>query len=408
MTSISERPWIGEKWWVSPFNYVPEVTSSFRLPEKVIFHDVTLRDGEQTPGVVFRREEKVSIAKALDEIGIQRLEAGMPVISEEERQTFRDITKLGLQAEVFGFARLLKEDIDAVLTAEAAGVICEGPLGYPKLQQFGWSEERVFQQAVHAVDYAKSHGLKTLFFGVDSTRAEPSFLFKFLSRLEKETKVDGIVIADTYGCATPEAIKYIIGTLKSQVKLPVEIHCHNDFGLAVANSVAAVSAGAEVVHTSVNGIGERCGNASFEEVALTLRLLYGVNLPFRFEKFRELSKLVERYSQLRLPPNKPVVGDRAFTREAGIGVAGWIRYEIGSQAYMPDLVGNKSGVVLGKKSGRHSVEWKLNQMGLTASPEHIEEILSRIKSLSEAKKGEVTDEEFLQIVNSVVGQIRSR
>ena len=365
------------------------------------FHDVTLRDGEQTPGVVFRKEEKVAIAKMLDEVGVHRIEAGMPVISKEDADAVRAIAREGLKAKVMGFSRLIKEDIDAIIDCDVSGVICEGPVGEPKLRQFDWTKEQVVSKAFQAIDYAKAHGLYTVFFGVDTTRADLEFLVDFLKRLNAETKVDAITLVDTFGCTTPEGIKFLVGEVKKVVNLPLEIHCHNDFGLGTACTLAAVAAGAQVVHTSVNGIGERTGNVSFEEVALSLKLLYGMDLDVKFERIYELSRLVEKYSGFKVPSNKPIVGERAFTREAGIAVAGWMKYYLGSEAFLPDLVGNKHGVVLGKKSGKHSIEWKLKEMDLSIPPDKVQEVLEKVKSVSETKKGAVTDDEFSEIVSSL-------
>ncbi len=400
---LEKGPWRGDKWWVSHYDYADDVLEQLEFPDEISFHDVTLRDGEQTPGIVFRREDKIRIAEALDDVGVHRIEAGMPVVSEEEFQAVRDIAHLGLNAGVFAFARLRKEDIDAALKADVYGVITEGPTGYPKLiKQFQWEESQVVDDALEAVEYAKGHGLYTLFFAVDSTRADFGFLSGLLKKLEKETEVDGFVLADTFGSLSPEGAKYFIKSLRREVTKPLEIHGHNDFGMATAVSIAALSAGAKVVHVSVNGIGERAGNASFEEVALALKLLYGMDLPFKFEKFYQLSKLVQELSRVPLAPNKPVVGERVFTREAGISIAGWVKYNLGSEAYLPELVGNKHGVVLGKKSGRHTIEWKLEQMNIKATEDQVARILDLVKKRSEEKKGSLTEEEFRHIVGTVL------
>ena len=394
-------PWIGDKWWVSPFNFVDEIRRNFRIPEEVIFHDVTLRDGEQTPCVVFTMEEKVEIAKALDEIGVQRIEGGMPIVSEDDMKAIKTMVKEGLRAKIFGFARLVKGDIDAVIQSEAQGVICEGPIGVPKLKQYGWSKEELYNKIITTIDYAKSHGLYTVFFGVDMTRADLKFLLDLLTYLDKETKVDGFAIVDTYGCSTPEGFGYLVKSIADRVKKPLEVHTHNDFGLAVINTIYGILNGAKVAHVSVNGIGERCGNAAFEEVALALRLLYGIPLKIKFEKLYELSKLVEKLSGFKVAKNKPVIGDYAFTRESGISVAGWLKYNLGSEAYLPELVGNFHNVKLGKKSGRHSVEWKLRELGLEATEEEVSEIVQHIKDLSIKKKNCIDDEELIHIYKMI-------
>ncbi len=400
--NLENGKWVGADSWVSHFDYDQEVQSRFHFPEEVVFHDVTLRDGEQTPGVVLRRKEKVEIARRLDEVGVQRIEAGMPVVSQEDSDAVREIAHLGLNAKVIAFSRLAKEDIDAALRCDVGGIICEGPVGIPKLKQFNWTYDQVIEKAVEAIEYAKRHGLWTAFFGVDGTRADPAFLTRIFSEVSAKAHPDSFVVVDTFGCASPEGFGKLVGRIRQAVKEPLEVHTHNDFGLGVAVAIAGLQNGASVVHTSVNGIGERAGNASFEEVALALRYLYGRQLKLNFSKLKELSELVQEFTRFPLALNKPVVGERVFTREAGISIAGWMKYNLGSEAYLPEVVGNKHGVFLGKKSGTHSIEWKLRELGLNASAEEIQEILVRVKKRAEETKSKVEDAEFVAIVNSVV------
>ncbi len=405
-TTLETGPWVGDRWWVSHLNYQNEVTESFHLPEKVEIYDVTLRDGEQTPGVVFRKEEKLAIAKLLDEVGVHRIEAGMPVVSEEDADAVKAIAHAGLNAKVYGFCRMVKEDIEAALRTDVQGVVIEGPVGIPKLKQFDWTQDDIIKRAIDAVDFAKAHGLQTAFFSVDMTRADMAFVKRLLSRIAAETKVDSFVIVDTFGCALPEAIAYLVKQVSQVVKQPLEIHCHNDFGLGTACTLAAITAGAKVAHTSVNGIGERTGNVSFDEVVMGLRFLYGVKLDIRFERLVELSKLVEHYSRLKLPPNKPFVGERSFTREAGISIAGWMKYNLGSEPILPELVGNKHGIVVGKKSGKHSIEWKLRELGLQVPQERISDLVDAVKAQSMRTKGGIDDEAFRGIVKETLENAR--
>lgn len=402
--NLESGRWVGKDSWVSHFNYDQETQSKFRFPEEVVFHDVTLRDGEQTPGVVLRLKEKVEIAKKLDEVGVQRIEAGMPVVSQEDSDAVKEIAHLGLQARVTAFSRLAREDIDAALRCDVGGIICEGPVGIPKLKQFGWTNDQVVEKAVDAIGYAKEHGLWAAFFGVDGTRADPAFLTHIFSEVSKEAHADAFVVVDTFGCVSPEGFGKLVSMVRNAVKEPLEVHTHNDFGLGVAVAIAGLQNGASVVHTSVNGIGERAGNASFEEVAMSLRYLYGLPINLKFSKLKELSELVQELTRFPLALNKPVVGERVFTREAGISVAGWMKYNLGSESYLPEVVGNKHGVFLGKKSGAHSIEWKLKDMGLEATAEQVQEILSRVKKKAEETKSNVEDAEFVEIVDSVVSK----
>jgi isopropylmalate/homocitrate/citramalate synthase len=399
---LENGKWVGKDYWVSHYNFDPRITSNFHFPEEVIFHDVTLRDGEQTPGIVLRTKEKVEIARKLDEVGVHRIEAGMPVVSKEDFDAVKEIAHLGLRSKVFAFSRLVKEDIEEALKCDVEGIICEGPVGVPKLKQFNWTYEQVIERAVEAIDFAKKHGLWTSFFGVDGTRSDIAFMKNILEAVSKQAHPDSFVIVDTFGCASPEGFGEFVRDIKQSVKEPLEVHTHNDFGLGVADAISGLMNGAVAVHTSVNGIGERSGNTSFEEVAMCLKFLYGQRVNLDFAKLKELSSLVQKCTLFPLAPNKPVVGDRVFTREAGISIAGWMKYHLGSEAYLPELVGNKHGVFLGKKSGRHSIDWKLREMGLVASEEQMEEILKNVKKRSEETKTNVDDLEFKKIVESIL------
>jgi len=393
--------WRSEKYWVSHFNFDEEVVRENRFPAKVIFHDVTLRDGEQTPGVVLRKEEKIKIAQALDEAGVDRIEAGMPVVSEEDLTAISDIVSLGLRAEIYAFCRMKYEDIDAALKTQVDNVIIEGPVGVPKIRyQHGWKAEQVVEAALSSVQYALDHGLRVSFFGVDLTRGDYRFILHLFKKLE-EVGVDGFVVADTYGSLTPEAARHLFRKLHSTLTKPLEFHGHNDFGLATATSIAALASGASVVHVSVNGLGERAGNASLEELALSLKLLYGVEHSVKLDKLFNLSRLVEELTMVKVAYNKAVTGERVFARESGVGVAGWMKYPLAAEPFLPEIVGNKDKIFIGKKSGRHSIEWKLKQLNLEATEEEIIEILRLVKDISEAKKAPLSDEEFLSIVKEV-------
>ncbi len=402
--NLESGSWVGKDSWVSHFDYDLETQSKFHFPKEVVFHDVTLRDGEQTPGVVLRRKEKVEIARMLDEVGVQRIEAGMPVVSQDDSDAVKEIAHLGLKAKVTAFSRVAKEDIDAALRCDVSGIICEAPVGIPKLKQFNWTYDQVIEKAVDAIGYAKQHGLWAAFFGVDGTRADPAFLTRIYSEVSKRAHPDAFVVVDTFGCASPEGFGKLVSRVRQAVKEPLEVHTHDDFGLGVAVAIAGLQNGASVVHTSVNGIGERAGNACFEELAMSLKYLYGLPINLVFSKLKELSELVQELTRFPLAPNKPVVGERVFTREAGISVAGWMKYNLGSESYLPEVVGNKHGVFLGKKSGGHSIEWKLKELGLEANAEQVQEILAQVKKKAEETKSNVEDAEFLAIVNSVVSK----
>ena len=277
------------EWWVSPYNVIDEVTSTFDLPEKVEIHDATLRDGEQTPGVVFSPEDKIAIAEKMSEVGVDRIEAGMPAVSPDDYKAIKEICSLGLKSRIYTFARAMESDIDSAIECGADGVIIEVPIGYPKLKyQFGWTWEDVYKKSAPIIKYAKDNGLHTVFFPYDTTRAREDDLENLLNAVMDNCPPDSVGVVDTMGCALPEAIKYLVRKVKKMTNLPVEIHTHNDFGMGVATELAAVEVGASVVHSCVNGLGERTGNAAMEELVLALEVLYGIKMDYDMKKFPEL------------------------------------------------------------------------------------------------------------------------
>ena len=389
-----------EKWWVSPYNFVDEVRGEFDLPEKVEIHDATLRDGEQTPGVVFRKEDKVRIAQMLDEVGVERIEAGMPAVSEEDFSAIKEITRLGLRAKIYTFARAMTVDIDKAVECGAHGVIIEVPIGYPKLKyQFKWTWEDVLRKSVDCINYAKKRGLYAVYFPYDTTRAREEDLTNLLTGLMNDAPPDAIGVVDTMGCALPEAIKYLVRKVKKLTGLPVEIHTHNDFGMAVATELAAVTAGASVVHSCANGLGERTGNAALEELMVGLHILLGMKTCYQFDKIIPLSELVSSLSGVKLANNKPVLGKGNYIRESGIGVDLVMTHPLAMFATTPQFTGREAEVVLGKKSGKASITYSLEKLGIhNASDENITEILKEVKAKGTEKKGLLSPDEFKEII----------
>jgi isopropylmalate/homocitrate/citramalate synthase len=392
----------GKDIYVSPYNFIKEVVGEVRLPEKVGLYDCTLRDGEQVPGLVFRKDEKIRIARALDDLGVQRIEVGMPVASPEDREVAKELVKMGLQAELWGFARCVKGDVDACIECDLSSIICEIAVSDLKMKAYGFTKERVLQSVINTITYAKEHGLRVAFFNVDMTRTSLDFLKEVNVAAVKEAHADEVVAVDTLGVATPEAFYYLVKKLKEWVNVPIHVHCHNEFGLATALSIAGVKAGAEWIHVTVNGIGERSGNTDLAEVAMALYLLYGKDIGIRYEKLCEISRLVQELSGIKMPPNKPVVGDCVFKRESGVAVLQLLNYPPSVEPYPPELVGGKREIVLGKKSGTHAVEWKLREMGFSATKEQVAAILERVKAYSIKKKGPLTDDEFAEIAKEVI------
>src|SRR5438477_3570421 len=307
---MDEKYFRENEWWVSPYNYMPEVRATFQLPERVSIHDATLRDGEQTPGVVFSVADKIAIAEMLASVGVDRIEAGMPAVSDDDVAAIKQITRLGLNSRIYTFVRAITADIDKSLECGVHGVILEVPIGYPKLLwQFKWTWEDVLRKSVEVVRYAKAHDLEVVYFPYDTTRAREEDLTNLLTRLVQDAPPDSVGIVDTMGCVLPDAMKYLVRLVKRGTSgLPVEVHTHNDFGMAVATELAGVEAGAEVVHSCANGLGERTGNAALEELIVALHVLYGYDTSYRLDRLPELGALVSRLSNLPIAVNTPILG----------------------------------------------------------------------------------------------------
>jgi isopropylmalate/homocitrate/citramalate synthase len=344
----------------------------------------------------------VRIARGLDELGIQRIEAGMPVVSPEDMEAVKEIAHLGLQAEIWSFCRCVRSDIDACISCGVDSVVCEIPTSDLKMKAYKLSRESVINRIMDAVTYAKERGLRVAFFAVDATRAELDFLKEVYLLAVRDAHADEVVMVDTLGVALPEAIYYLTSKVREWVDVPIHVHCHNDFGLATACTLAAVQAGARCIHSTVLGIGEKAGNTDTAEVALTLELLCNVDTELNLDKLNRVSKLVEELSGYKMAPNKTVVGENVFKRESGLAVQQLVNYPPAVEGFAPELVGGTRQIVLGKKSGGHSVEWKLREMGVQATAEQVMSILKEVKSESEKRKGLINDEEFKAIARKVL------
>jgi len=398
---MNENYYKENEWWASPFNDEPEVKSSIKLAEKIEIHDATLRDGEQTPGVVFSVDDKIRIAEMLNEVGIERIEAGMPAVSENDYKAIKSITKRNLNSKIYTFARAMKKDIDMAVETGAHGVVIEVPIGYPKLKyQFNWTWENVLEKSVDCINYAKSQGLHTVYFPYDTTRARDEDLSNLIRGIMKDAPPDSIGIVDTMGCALPQTIEYLVRRIKKLTNnLPVEIHTHNDFGMAVATELAGLAAGADVIHSCINGLGERTGNAALEELIVAMKILLGVDNSYKFGTMLELSNLVEKISGVDLALNKPIAGKRNYTRESGIGVDLVMSEPLAMFATNPSLFGRTGDIVLGKKSGKASVQYYLDKFNIDVVDESVVEILDIVKAEGATKKRILTMDEFMDIVD---------
>ncbi len=398
------RPHITRETFISPWSY--ETKKKMPLPEKVTIYDVTLRDGEQYPGLVFTKEDKIRLAEALDDLGIQRLEAGMPAVSQDDFEAVREIAKR-VKADVAVFCRGMRSDVDLAVDAGAWGVIVELPSNQTLIEEgYNWTKGDVAAKAIDTCNYAKKKGLHTTFFLIDSSGAEPAFLKSIIQEVTAKTDIDSLTAVDTFGRLHPAGAALFVRKMKEWAGVPIEIHVHNDLGLGVANSLAAVEAGAEVVHTNMLGLGERSGGVPTEEMAVALEFLYGIDTGLNLTKLYEVARLFQEVSGVKMPGHKPVIGKNAFSYEAGIAAMFSYRLfkkglPLGVMPYLPELVGNEFGIVMGKKAGKYNVLWHLDQIGRTASDDVVREMVNRIKAKSIKERRMITDEEFMHIYESV-------
>jgi isopropylmalate/homocitrate/citramalate synthase len=368
-------------------------------PERVGLYDTTLRDGEQTVGVALDPEQKLAIARAIDSLGIERIEAGFPRVSKDDTEAFRTIAAAGLSAEIWGFARAVPADVDALLEIGVRAAVIESPVSDGKLSAYGISRDELVRRVVTAVSHASDSGVTVCFFGVDGSRGD----FGFLERVYTEAVGAGaaeVAMVDTLGAVSPEAAALMVRSARQWVgeEVPVHWHGHNDFGLATAAGVAAVRAGAQWVQGTINGMGERAGNANLGEVALALEGLYGIATNLRFDRLREVAELVRATSGYELEPWKPLTGETLFTRESG-AVASQFHDPPAIEPYSSELVGAQRRIVLGKKSGLDSIRIKLAELGLERPEDEWPALLSEVKALGARKHDLVTDEEFRELVN---------
>ena len=369
----------------------------------VNFFDTTLRDGEQSPGVCLTPQDKLLIAKELDALRVDVIEAGSPVTSKGERQGIKIISKEGLNAEICVFTRSLKKDIDSALDCNVDSVHLVVPSSDAHIEKkLKKDRKTVLKTAIETVEYAKDHGLIVELSGEDASRADLKFLKKLYSKTI-EVGADRICFCDTVGVLIPEASEKIFKSI-SQLGVPASVHCHNDFGLATANSIAAIKAGASQVHVTVNGIGERAGNTSLEEVVMVLEQLYDSNdMKTRIvkEKLFHVSKLVSRLTKMEVAPNKSIVGDNAFTHESGIHVHGINSDSSAYEPIPPEIVGRERRFVFGKHTGSASVKMALKELGLIANKNQLDRILDTVKDIGDKGK-RVTDADLQTIAESVL------
>lgn len=405
---MSDEPWHTERWFTSPWNFLPDVRNDLSLPASVQVHDVTLRDGEQQAGVVFTKDDKLRIAEALAKAGVPRIEAGLPAVSPADDAAVREIVKMGLPSKIYAFSRCIVDDVKRAAECGVDGVVMEIPSSHHLVEKaYRWPVQRAIDASVEATSLAHELGLTVSFFPIDATRAGLVEYLDLLERVATDGHVDAVGLVDTFGVLSPHGVRMFVQQTRERMGVPLETHFHMDFGLGVANTLIAVAEGVEVIQTTVTGIGERAGNTPMEETVLALLTMYGVDTGIRTERFFDLSKLVMELAGVSQPSNRPVVGDRLFNVESGI-ITTWVR-NVGddlteSFPYRPELVGQPPPrLVLGKGSGLDSVAAALDRHGRTATQDQLQEILGNVKERSLSTKGLLEDDEFLEIVEKVTG-----
>ena len=385
--------------------YIESVKKTMNLPETVKILDTTLRDGEQTPGVALTVDEKIRISKKLDNLGVDTMEVGFPASSEGEMRAAKEILKLGLNSQICGLARPIRKDLDAAIDCGVDYIhtfIGTSPLH--REYKLKMDKEEILNKSVEGVEYIKDHGITAEFSAEDATRTEFEYLKEVYTAVES-AGADFINVPDTVGVMIPASMKYIISELKKLLKTPISVHCHDDFGLAVANSLSAVEAGASQVHSTINGLGERAGNASLEEVVMALTAQYNIKTNINTQLLVDTSEFVSRITGIKMPPNKAIIGENAFAHEAGIHVHGVLQKAETYEPITPEMVGHTRKIVLGKHTGANAIKAKLEEYNIELNEKQFSKVFDQIKRLGDKGKC-VTDADLKAMSETVLGRAK--
>ncbi|MGD0994262.1 MAG: 2-isopropylmalate synthase [Candidatus Bathyarchaeia archaeon] len=375
-----------------------------KTSKRIRIFDTTLRDGEQTPGVSLTADDKIEIARQLSKLGVDVIEAGFPSSSEGEKKVVKEIAKAGLEPEICALSRATKGDIDAAIDCDVDLIHVFIPTSPVQMKYaVNLTPEQVLSSTVESIEYVKKHGFKCEFSPMDATRSEMVFLKQVCQAAEK-AGMDSLNVPDTVGIMIPKTTIKLIEKLKNVVNVPISTHCHDDFGLAVANSLAAVEAGATQVHVAVNGLGERAGNASLEEVVMALHLIYKYKTGVNTRLLYGTSRLVSSLTGISVQANKAIVGENAFAHESGIHTRGVTEKPLTFEPIDPELVGRTRKLVAGKLAGTRGIKAELEEIGIHPSEEQIKEIVQRVKELGDKGKM-VTDADLFALTSAVMGEV---
>lgn len=371
---------------------------SFTQMNQIQINDTTLRDGEQAAGVAFTVEEKVALATLMDAIGVQELEVGTPAMGVEETKAIATITELGLSAQLIGWNRAVRYDILASIACGLKRVHISVPVSEIQIAaKFKGSCRLVLERLRDTISFAKDKGLFVAVGGEDSSRANEDFLLE-VALSAQDWGASRFRFCDTVGILDPKTTSEKVANLLKYLSIPIEMHTHNDFGLATANALAGIQAGASSVNTTVNGLGERAGNAALEEVVMALKRIYNIEVGINTRRLRELSQLVATASNCVVPPWKAIVGENSFAHESGIHAHGVLQNPLTYEPFAPEEVGRERRLVIGKHSGRHLVSNLLQQYGITLTTEETQSVVEAVRKLSVQVKRSLTVEELLNLV----------
>jgi isopropylmalate/homocitrate/citramalate synthase len=407
---MAKEPWKTDDWFVSEWNYAPEVTKDFKFAKQIKVHDVTLRDGEQQTGIIFSKDDKIRIAEGLAEAGVHRIEAGMPIVSPSDNEAIKEIVKRKLGPQIFSFARCMKEDVKRAVDTGVNGIVMEIPSSKHMLElAYRWPLEKAIETSVEATKFAHDNGLEVVFFPIDFSRAEINWALDLIEKVGKEGHMDALALVDTFGVVSPHAMKYFVKQVQARIKKRLEAHFHQDFGMGVANTIMALSEGVEVMHTTVLGVGERSGNAPMEEIVMALKTMYGVDVGIDTTKLTSLANLVQRLTGVVVPTNKAIVGSGLYQIESGI-IASW--FKNCGEKYATELfpirwsaVGQPPAeVVMGKGSGIDSVNLWLREVGMQVSEEDAMKVLQAVKLHSLKNKKMLSHAEFRDLARATLGR----